>query len=244
VKRPGKAGGNWLLAVAIALPVFALVLLLFRQPPGKPAAPAPKPAVVGLAPLKEGAEGGLLREEATFGDPTPLFLPTPWNASENAIPEDLRREPSRAFPDFEPKLRYADSGLGLQFPADVRVPEVPADAFLSDKPNRPFLGFGETDRQVPPLPLRGAFIEVARAGGEGDRLLAQPLADARPPGDGTWQPMEFLVAIDPTGIVRPPVLTESSRVAEVDAYFENYLRIGYHLGARLRPGFYRVSIGP
>lgn len=243
MKLPGKAGGNWLLAVAIAVPVFALVLLLFRQPVPRLTTSAAKPVSVGLAPLREGAEGGLLREEATYGDPTPLFLPTSWNASENAIPEDLRREPSRAFPDFEPKLRYAESGLDLQFPADVRVPDVPADAFLSDKPNRPFLGFGETGRTVRPLPLRGGFIEVTQAGA-GERLLAQSLADARPPGDGTWQPMEFLVAIDPTGIVRPPVLTESSRVAEVDAYFENYLRIGYHLGARLRPGFYRVSIGP
>jgi hypothetical protein len=77
----------------------------------------------------------------------------------------------------------------------------------------------------------------------GQRLLAQPLADANPPG-AAWQPLEFLVAVDAMGLVGPPILTESSRVAAVDGYFQNYLVKTLHAGQRLAPGFYRVCIGP
>ena len=79
--------------------------------------------------------------------------------------------------------------------------------------------------------------------GCGAGLLAEPLADANPPA-GDWQPMEFLVAVDPMGLVGPPTLTESSRVAAVDGYFQNYLVKTLHAGQRLAPGFYRICIGP
>jgi hypothetical protein len=244
VKLPERGWRSWGLSAAIAAPVLVLMLMLFRAPPARPRPPAPaKPAPVGLARLGEDGAGSLLKEEATFGDPTPLFLPTPWNATENALPAEARREPGRAFPNYEPKLRFAEAGIDLHLPAVVRIPDVPADAFLSDKPGRPFLGFGQTDRRVKALAARGAFVEITAAG-DGVRLLAEPLPEAKPPGEGSWQPLEFLVAIDAGGIVRPPVLTESSRVAEVDDYFESYLRTGLRIGSRLRPGFYRICIGP
>ena len=56
--------------------------------------------------------------------------------------------------------------------------------------------------------------------------------------------MEFLVAVDAMGLVGPPTLTESSRVAAVDGYFQNYLVKTLHAGQRLAPGFYRICIGP
>ena len=56
--------------------------------------------------------------------------------------------------------------------------------------------------------------------------------------------MEFLIAVDAMGLVGPPILTESSRVAAVDGYFQIYLVKTLHAGERLAPGFYRVCIGP
>jgi len=104
------------------------------------------------------------------------------------------------------------------------------------------MGMGQLDATLPQLVARNAFIEILAAN-TGERLLAQPLADADPPATA-WQPMEFLVAVDPMGMVGPPILTDSSRVAAVDGYFQNYLVKSLHAGQRLAPGFYRVCIGP
>jgi hypothetical protein len=230
---------RWMFATAGALVVLVAVAMLFRAPGGsrvgaiiKPAQPAT--GAVRLVSLHE--------NEAALTDPTPLFLPTKWNAGENALPANTQREPGGSFQGYPAKLAFAESELKLNFPADVAVPARPADAVTSDRSGLSFLGLGQVDRPVSQLIARKGFIEILEAG-NGQRLLAQPLADAYPPG-AAWQPLEFLVAVDAMGLVGPPILTESSRVAAVDGYFQNYLVKTLHAGQRLAPGFYRVCIGP
>ena len=229
---------RWILATAGALVVLVAVALLFRAPGGqrvgtfKPAPPAT--GAVRLVSLQE--------NEAALTDPTPLFLPTKWNAGENALPANTQREPGGSFQGYPAKLAFAETVLTLNFPADVSVPARPADAVASDRSGQSFLGLGQVDRPVGQLIARNGFIEILGAG-NGQRMLAQPLADANPPGTA-WQPLEFLVAVDAMGLVGPPILTESSRVAAVDGYFQNYLVKTLHAGQRLAPGFYRVCIGP
>ena len=46
------------------------------------------------------------------------------------------------------------------------------------------------------------------------------------------------------GLAGPLVVTESSRVEEVDAHFRRQLRQVFRLGERLAPGVYRVVVGP
>ncbi|HWA87981.1 MAG TPA: hypothetical protein VG710_17265 [Opitutus sp.] len=242
----GAAGNSgyrtWLAAGVGGAIVVALTCLLFRSPP----APAPisaKPAPsVGIAPIDAGGDP-LLREEAMLRDPTPLFLPTRWSAGAEVATEDKRREPGSSFTDFSAKFAFEGPELKLNLPAPIAIPERPADAFATDKPKRPFLGFGETDRAAPVLEARGAFIKVV-AEADGRMEFAEPLVAAKPPGEAAWEPMEFLVAVDPAGVVSPPVLTRSSRVAAVDDYFQGFLTENLHIGDRLRPGFYRVAIGP
>ena len=176
-------------------------------------------------------------------DPTPLFLPTEFNATEEAFTAGARRELSSAFRGFEPKLKYPETALDLRWPAVVELPQRSADAFETNKPARPFMGFGQADATVAPLSARKGFVEVVSAG-DGELMLAQPLIGASPPAEGAWRPLQFLVAVDASGVVGPPVLTESSQVAAVDGYFQEYLLNVLHLGERLAPGFYRVGIGP
>jgi hypothetical protein len=133
--------------------------------------------------------------------------------------------------------------LKLNLPAPIDVPTRPADAFASEKPTRPFEGLGQKDEPPPILSPRGAFVRVTAAA-NGQSIIAEPLQDANPPNDAAWQPLEFLVAVDRVGVVRPPVLTESSSVAAVDGYFVEYLVNRLHIGERLSPGFYRISFGP
>lgn len=228
---------RWIYATAGALMVLVILAALFRAPGTRVAAFKPvqtPPKAVKLVSLK--------RNEAALSDPTPLFLPTEWNAGQNALPANTQREPGGSFQGYPAKLAFAEAELKLNFPAAVVVPARPADALASDRSGLAYLGLGQADHPIGQLIARKAFIEILEAG-NGQRQLAQPLTGASLP-DGAWQPMEFLIAVDTAGLVGPPILTESSRVAAVDGYFQNYLVKTLHAGQRLAPGFYRVCIGP
>lgn len=241
MKLPQADWSRWLVASVVALAATALVVGLFRLPGGSegPAGPQHRRVdPVTLAPRTD----SLLNDEAMLRDPTPLFLPTKWNAADSALRPEARRETSGAFGSYPPALKFAGEELKLDLPAAVQVPSRPAEAFGADRSQRPLAGFGQGDWQVASLVPRAAYVKVT--GADGQVVFARAIEDAQPPNETGWQPLEFLMAVDATGIVRPPVLTESSRVAAVDGYFEDFLAKGLHIGERLAPGLYRVSIGP
>ena len=113
----------------------------------------------------------------------------------------------------------------------------------ADSPSSPFLGFGKTDATRPALPSRGAFVEIT-VQGTGQRVLSQALLDAKPPGEGAWQPLEFLAVVDAAGVVGSLEITSHSNLAGVDNYFLRYLVQTLRVGQRLPPGFYRITVGP
>jgi hypothetical protein len=243
-----NAGGtrrDWAWAAVGAVGLVAAVLLLLRAPRA-PATEKPQRSVsvsLGTDPA--------LRDEAAMFDPTPLFLPT---KNFNASPKDIElREPgSSAFPNYPPKLGFAETELkldSLSLPKPVQVPPSPASApgavLAWPAPGVLALGFGRTDGPVATLPARGAFVEVFDAK-TGRRLLPKELPEtARPPGGGRpWQPMEFIAAVDAAGLVGPLVPTVRSGVEEVDSFFQNYLARTLRVGERLAPGFYRICVGP
>jgi len=233
----------WLLATTGAAVVVLFVLSLFRIPVLEQASNhVPKTVEArGLELASRGNE--LLIEEVGLRDPTPLFLPTPWNASEDALAMSAPREPGESFQDYAPHFNFPASELTLELPATSRLPARAADAFAIDETSRSLLGFGEIDDDVRPLPVRDGFIEIVGAA-DGAVLMRRPLVEIRPPERGTWQPMEFLVAIDSAGVVGPPVLTESSRAVDVDSFFKDYIVKVLQIGSRLTPGIYRINIGP
>lgn len=228
------------MAVAGGLVMLGLVAFLFRAPPGgvRPVKILSRPPPAGPVSLVN-----LRENEAALTDPTPLFLPTKWNAGQNALPANAQREPDTVFAGYPAKLKYAENELGLDFPADIAVPMAPAHALSSGKPDQMFIGLDYGNNELKQLIERKGFVEITTAK-NGRRVLVQSLADARPPEGKGWQPMEFLVAVDPMGLVGPPILTESSRVTAVDGYFQNYLVKTLRAGERLSPGFYRICVGP
>lgn len=237
---------RWMLAAGGALAGTIVIFLLFRSPESGRSSPG-KIAIgssnVGLSIINGGAGESLLQQETTLRDPTPLFLPTPLNAGEGAIPTAEQREPGGGFSGYQPKLIFAENELQLQLKSPVAVPGSPVQAFGADQQTAADWGMGRLDSAATPLAKRGAFVEVLAAG-DGRSLLAQALTEARPPGETPWQPLQFLVGIDATGVVGSPILTESSRVAAVDRYFQNFVVETLRIGERLGPGFYRISIGP
>lgn len=239
MRLPRADWSRWLLAVGLAVAIVAGGLTLYRAPePRIESGRTERAPAVTVAPESD----PLATEEAMLRDPTPLFLPTRWNASENALPAAARPQPGSAFQDFAPAWKFTESELRLHLPPAVTAPTRLADAITADRAEQPLIGVGRSDREVVPLPVRGAYVRVSSAA-DGQVVLARSV-DAKPPGEPVWQPLEFLVAVDRAGLIRPAVLIESSRVLAVDGFFQEYLSQGFHLGERLPPGFYRVSIGP
>ena len=247
-RRFGPRVRRWLPAALVAGGVVGAGLLLIRgldplPAPGKGVAPAP----VRLARSAEA--DGFLRDEASIRDLRPLFLPTPVNAR---APEP-RREAGRSLLDEDPvRLTYGEGEAGLLrwLPPVATLggrPVERAEARLTleaDGTGVAPVGLGREGRRVIPEAPRGGLLEVIAAG-TGERVLTAELPEALvPPGAKAWEPLELLAIVDVAGLAGPLVVTESSRVEEVDAHFRRQLRQVFRLGERLAPGVYRVVVGP
>ena len=230
--------GRWTLAVVGAAAGGALGLMLFRQPQ----APA---AAAGKAPLRQSVtlvseQDKAVNDESVLLDPTPLFLPTKWNATQREL---APREPGGRFQGYDaPRFSFTENELKLGLPVPIAVPAGPAEAVAADAPAAVLVGFGRTALPVAAPEPRGAFVEIVMAG-NGRKVLAQAIPGT-PPGNGAWQPVEFVAGVDAAGLVGPLVVTTRSGVEEVDTYFANYLARTLRVGERLAPGFYRICIGP
>jgi hypothetical protein len=243
MKASAGAWKLWLFSTGGSVVVILLVVSLFRVPAGTPG-PA-KGALANAVPRVELAahEDELLIEEMALRDPTPLFLPTVWNAAEDALAMNAPREPGESFQDYAPFYTFSVNELNINFSNTSKVPVRPLDALALDSASGSLFGFGQIDGKIEPLRPRRGFLEVVSAD-DGQLLMRQPLTEGVPVDQGNWQPLEFLVAVNAAGVVGPPVLSESSRVGEVDSFFKEYLLKVLHIGERLAPGFYRISIGP
>lgn len=239
---------RWLPAALVAAVVVAAGLLLIRgvdpvPAPGKGVAPAP----VRLARSAEA--DGFLRDEASIRDLRPLFLPTPVNAR---APEP-RREAGRSLLDEDPvRLTYGEGEAGLLrwLPPVATLGGRPVEraeprqTLEADGTEVAAVGLGREERRVRPETARGGLLEVIAAG-TGERVLTAELPEALlPPGGKAWEPLELLAIVDLAGLAGPLVVTESSRVEEVDVHFRRQLRQVFRLGERLAPGVYRVVVGP
>lgn len=230
----------------MAVVVAAVVMFRFPAPPPPPVPPPQKSSVQIARP---GVADEVLKEEAELRDLRPLFLPTHRNA---ALPEP-KREPGRTILDEElPKWSFgeADLKVGREFPPvvtlggkSVEKAEL-ADALSIEAAEAPLLGFGRRGAEISPFVGRGGFVEVVAAS-DGRRVLAESLPiGAGPPGGKAWAPMELLATVDAAGLTCPLVVTEGSRVEEADIYFRNFLAQTFRIGARLAPGYYRITVAP
>ena len=102
----------WLLAAVGSAITVVLLASLFRTPEVSLARrPPPRPALTKVELAWKG--DALLKEETGLRDPTPLFLPTRWNASEDALTLNVPGEPGGAFPDYAPLWAFDPAELKL-----------------------------------------------------------------------------------------------------------------------------------
>ena len=211
-----------------------MVTFLVRIPESNAPAPAKAAPSVGLV-------DPVVIMSTMLRDPTPLFLPTDFTSSRK---DYVPTEPGGAFGGFQPEYVFDPSQLVLNLPPSAAIPTSPAEALAGDPPGAPFIGFDRADPVVEPISPRMAYVEVADAG-TGRNIFGAEVTDAHPPQTSvTWQPMEFVAAVDSAGLVGPVIPTVRSGVDEVDAYFGRYLAENLRVGQRLAPGFYRISVGP
>lgn len=206
--------------------------------------PAIAPARLRIPPMLQitgRSAGDLLREQAEFFDPTPLFFPTPQNYGQGRPVAPLGREPAEGFANFDPRLRRPEEPLasyGLQL---APAPQNPKDLLaLADA--AAFSGFGRWDSPVEPLAGRGGFIEV-KALATGSLALAMALEPGALP-KVEFAPLEFLILVGTNGLVGEPLMTRNSGSEQVDAFVRDFLVKSFRLGERLAPGKYAVTVGP
>jgi hypothetical protein len=248
-KNDGLSRQFWILASLGAAVIVGGLSLLVRVPPPSAArsGPPPNPSV-GLARLDGITGDTVLREEARLRDPTPLFLPTAdLNAEQSVGPK--RREPGDTFLPYPEKYAFLTADVQFAFAPAVEVPDAkrPVEAASLTDWSMPLQGLGQRDEAGPVLAPRGAYVEIVAAADGASVGLEQALIEAKPPTQQEWQPMEFLAAIEPGGLVGLPSLVVSSGVEKVDQYFLDYLVKDWRVGERLsklKTGFYLIRLGP
>ena len=225
---------RWSLAALVSVGLGLGVVLLFRAPSVEPPAEHFNPkAIAGI---------GLLRvasSDAALVDPTPLFLPTIWNSAEKSV---ALPKPGGAFANYPAKFAYDEF--------DFKAPNARSQSMASASdllallpPGSALLGVGRGGSAGEPLPRRGGCIEVSQLTG-GSVVLKEALPPLPFPEMGLWEPVELLATVDASGLSGPLVVTARSKADEIDAYIKNYLTNSVQLGAKLRPGIYRIRVGP
>lgn len=201
-------------------------------PPGKP--PVVTPAI-RLTKVGTALNDQVLRDRAEYFDPTPLFFPTEWNYGQGEMWESRRRQPGQVFGDVEPKFVSFQSYSN-------ELPMVHLEDVVTSGNEVPFGGMGEIDVKPEPLADRSGFLEV-KGMRDGETILAHSITGVAIPRLD-FAPLEFLVVIGNAGMVAEPVLTVGSGWDDVDLFFRTYLAKSFRVGEGIRPGIYRVLIGP
>lgn len=210
------------------------------------AMPVPELVVTRLDWLPSGGE---VRERLRLLDPTPLFMP-----GTRATGSDITNEGPGGRPGgdagapIEAQLIFPD-----QRPArDVlrsKTPVTPLEATEVVLAPRWFDGMARTEAPPPvsiegPAALSGSGrMDVYRSG------EAAPLASVVLPNDAVleatgWGPIEMNLLVNSAGVVATPKVTSGSGVAEVDERVRALARRHLLPSLLLRPGSYRLVVGP
>ena len=232
---------RWIWAALGAIGVVLVFLILFRAPVD-PTGERGLAVLKGRAPTEVVPQVGFRRiapAEAALVDPTPLFLPTAWNTAQKEV---ALPKLGGAFADYPARFTYDEAEFRSLAPKNDPAVDF-SGALALNAPGAALLGIGRSPVDLPAISRRSAFYEVAPAAG-GRVVLAEALAEAKPPGTGTWEPIEFLAVVNAAGLSAPLVPTVRSKLEEVDAYFANHLTQQVRIGAKLAPGVYRIWVGP
>lgn len=245
------AAGGWALPIGLALAVGALMVWaadIVRVPSAnKEKISSPTVPALDVTRLDWLPAGGEVRERLRLLDPTPLFMPgmrmdgvTSWPDGQEGRPSGdagARIPAALIFPDQRPTREILRPSL----PA---TPLAAADGVLAP---RWFAGMARTEaRPRTDLILSrstGGRMDVYRSG-VAERMVSIELPTDALLESTMWSPVEMTVLIDEVGVVAPPKVASGSGVGEVDERIRTLAKRDLLPRLLLRPGSYRLVIGP
>ena len=188
--------------------------------------------------------GGELRERLWLLDPRPLFLPDDRGGVGGAPGPLSGRNQSPATGPIPPALRFADRAPAKEI-TTPSLPASPAAAATQLIERRWFRGMARQEAVdgAGVGEIRVARVEVYRVD-ESESVAAADITTAAGIGPGAWRPLTLTVLVGAAGSVGHPTLVSSSGVDEVDERIRWI--VGRELLPRLplRPGVYRLEVGP
>ena len=249
---------QWGIPVALAVAAGLAMLALSRRVslPEAPAAlrqeetvqaggdsgAAPSLAITRTEWLPVGSEA---RERLRLLDPTPLFMPGKWEIEVDAGVPPLNDRPGGevAMP-FAPSLVFSDVRPAREVLVS-RVVGTPLEAASLVALPRWFRGMARMDgEQLPETVNRmSGRVDVYLVGAAG---ILQTFAyeAATIASDAPWRPVELQVLVDEAGEVVAPMVKTSSGVETVDERVCELTRDEWLPRLLLRPGNYRLVVGP
>jgi hypothetical protein len=240
-----QARRAWVVAVSVAVAVHLGGLLLFPVAPlGRGERPRFEPRVFWAGAAREES---MVAQEMELIDSAPLFLPTRWNFTGGSTRPGGERPPGDIFEEGPAKLPLTEQAGDGPPPGLDLLPAAVATAAqaVREFPWPPLEAVGREDLVPIALEARGAMLEF-RSLETGELTLAMPVPAAAVPSAAwaDWAPFDLVLSIDETGIVALPLIAQTSGSGAADAFFREYLGGGFRAQLRLRPGTYRVTVGP
>ena len=186
--------------------------------------------------------GGGLREALWLLDPSPLYMPVVVRVGTSGLPE---RPGGQAAEMFSPELIFAERRPGNA----ILRPKTPATfAAAADELAGPrwFDGMtrsGAVDDALLIPRVRAARLNVYRFGVADAEVTADLVTDAVL-SSTAWGPVELTVVIDATGVVSRPTMLNSAGEERVDERIRDMIGRDFVKKLSLRPGIYRIEVGP
>lgn len=184
------------------------------------------------------------RDRLELLDPTPLFMPrgdTPVGTNSATL---TQRPGGKVAEQFPPSLTFPARGAG----AEILAPAGPVSAFeamtVVTAP-RFFEGLARADRPAtePAPKARAARVEIYQTD-EGKFTRVVDLDELGGAVPANWRPMELSLLVTPFGGVAGPSIVSSSGSEEVDQAIRKRMVSDVLLKVALRPGIYRIVVGP
>jgi hypothetical protein len=190
--------------------------------------------------------GGEVRERLRLLDPSPLLMPGDFDDRGGvASAVGIERPGGGVTEVFPPALAFSESRPSKEIlrPPIPRTAEAAIDLVVA---SRWFDGMARADE-----PTAAASVGIGSAGRidvhaeSGSALVATlPLPEDPALDAVAWRPVELSVLINAAGTVASPMVISGSGVAEVDERLRVLAQRELLPRLRLRPGAYRLVVGP
>lgn len=193
----------------------------------------------------ESTPSGLVEAQyALLNDSAPLFIPTRWNYLSRIEFDGYQLpDPVTLFEPFPPRLSAA-SPDSFWFGSERVGADAGLERMLEFPPTSFFEGFGWRQSRVEPLPERPAGYSVENLM-TGEIVSSGNLAPDQLPGSAglSWQPVHYLLLVEPLGRVGRPLPLGSSGNEMLDQQIQEWL-VKNAFWRNLEPGYYQIRIGP